>query len=67
LEPLQAAKWVHTWRYNTYVSEPITHDDLNALETKLLERIERTETTLLREFRKWAVSFETRFRVNEIL
>ena len=49
------------------MSEGITHDDLIALETRLLERIERTETTLLREFRKWAISFESRFRANEIL
>lgn len=40
---------------------------LDSLEEKLLERIEKTETTLLREFRKWAVSFESRFRANEIL
>jgi hypothetical protein len=44
-----------------------SHNDLNALETRLLERIENTETRLLREFRKWAVSFESRFRANEIL
>ncbi len=40
---------------------------LGTLEERLLERIEKTETTLLREFRKWAVSFESRFRANEIL
>ena len=33
----------------------------------LLERIEKTETTLLQEFRKWAISFRSRFRANEIL
>jgi hypothetical protein len=33
----------------------------------LLERIEKTETTLLKEFRKWAVSFESRFKANETL
>ena len=33
----------------------------------LLERIEKTETTLLREFRKKAVSFESRFCANEVL
>lgn len=41
--------------------------DLRESETRLLERIEKTETTLLREFRKWAVSFESRFRANETL
>jgi hypothetical protein len=46
---------------------PATRADLNALETRLLERIEGTETTLLREFRKWAISFESRFRANEAL
>jgi len=40
---------------------------LDAKGTELLERIERVETTLLREFRKWAVSFESRFRSNEVL
>jgi hypothetical protein len=49
------------------MGEGITRDDLNTLETRLLERIEKTETTLLREFRKWAVSFESRFRANEFL
>ncbi len=34
---------------------------------QLLERIEKTETTLLKEFRKWAVSFESRFKANEVL
>lgn len=40
---------------------------LDASPTELLERIERVETTLLREFRKWAVSFERRFGANEVL
>ena len=40
---------------------------LDASRTELLERIEKVETTLLREFRKWAVSFESRFRANEVL
>ena len=40
---------------------------LEATQEMLLERIEKTETTLLREFRKWAISFESRFRANEIL
>lgn len=50
---------------------PVTRADLAStmaeMETRLLERIEKTETTLLREFRKWAVSFESRFRANEVL
>ena len=45
----------------------VTKADLADLKEELLERIEKTETTLLREFRKWAVSFESRFRANEIL
>jgi hypothetical protein len=32
-------------------------------KTEILERIERTETTLLKEFRKWAVRIEVRGRV----
>ena len=47
--------------------EPVTKSDLNALELNLLERVEKTETTLLREFRKWAISFESRFRSTEVL
>ncbi|MFZ1137159.1 MAG: hypothetical protein WAN69_19580 [Candidatus Korobacteraceae bacterium] len=51
--------------------EPVTKADLQAAldakGTELLERIEKVETTLLREFRKWAVSFESRFRANEVL
>ncbi len=50
---------------------PVTKADLQAAldasRTELLERIEKVETTLLREFRKWAVSFESRFRANEVL
>lgn len=55
--------------------KPITRADLDsALKVQrdeivehLLERIEKTETTLLKEFRKWAVSFESRFKANEVL
>lgn len=46
---------------------PVRKADLEALQVTLLERIEKTETTLLREFRKWAISFESRFRSNEVL
>jgi hypothetical protein len=49
------------------MSDPATKDDLNALEIRMLERIEKVETTLLKEFRKWAISFESRFRANEVL
>ncbi|MBV8630377.1 MAG: hypothetical protein JOZ83_05600 [Silvibacterium sp.] len=33
----------------------------------MLEPIEKVEKTLLKELRKWAISFESRFRGNEIL
>ena len=33
----------------------------------VLERVEQVETKLLKEFRKWAISFESRFKANEIL
>ena len=49
------------------MSEPATKDDLNALEIRMLERIEKVETTLHKEFRKWAISFESSFRANEVL
>jgi hypothetical protein len=48
-------------------NNPATKADLEALETRLLERVEKTETNLLREFRKWAISFESRFKANEAL
>jgi len=35
--------------------------ELQEIRTELLESIKKVETTLLREFRKWAVSFESRF------
>jgi len=51
--------------------EPVTKAELQAAldasRTELLERIEKVETTLLRELRKWAVSFESCFRANEVL
>jgi hypothetical protein len=40
---------------------------LDAKATDLLERTEKVETTLLREFRKWAISFESPFRAHELL
>ena len=33
---------------------------------EMLERIERSETTLLKEFRKWAVRYEAIARVNAL-
>lgn len=48
-------------------NQPATKDDLQALEAHLLERVEKTETNLLREFRKWPISFESRFRAHEVL
>jgi len=44
----------------------VTKADLDALENRPLERLERSETTLLREFRKWAISFESRFKANQV-
>jgi hypothetical protein len=41
--------------------------EVDSLENRLLERLERSETNLLREFRKWALSFESRFRATEVL
>ena len=34
---------------------------------EMLERTEKVETTLLKEFRKWGISFESRFKSNEAL
>jgi len=41
---------------------PLTKADLVAVEERLLERIEKSETNLLKAFRNWAVRFETRFQ-----
>ena len=34
---------------------------------ELIERLDKFENTVLREFRVWGVYFESRFRANEIL
>jgi hypothetical protein len=44
-----------------------TKADLTDVKTELLERLEKVETTLLKEFHKWAQITETRIRVNETL
>ena len=48
-----------------------TRGDLLALESRLKEYtselIEHMETKLLKEFRKWAISFESKFKANEAL
>ena len=46
---------------------PVTEANLEAPGDRAVERLEKMETTLLREFRKWAIGFESRFRANEIL
>jgi hypothetical protein len=45
----------------------VTKANLDALENRLLKRLEKSETTLLPEFRKWAISFESRFKANQVL
>ena len=45
-------------RYNKAMSQP---------GVRVLERLDKLETTLFKEFRKWAISFESRFRANEVL
>ncbi len=47
--------------------ELATKADLADVKTELLERLENVETTLLKEFHKWAQITETRIRVNEML
>ena len=61
---------------------PVTRSELKAelqsLETRfqehtervrleVLERTEKVETTLLKEFRKWGISFESRFKATDAL
>jgi hypothetical protein len=40
--------------------------ELAALEEAILERVERVETTLLREFRKWSMRIEASLKVDHI-
>jgi hypothetical protein len=49
-----------------YVTKAELAAELAATELRLLERMEKVETTLLSEFRKWARSFESRTRVTEL-
>jgi len=41
--------------------------ELGALEERVLERMEKVETNLLRAFRNWATTAETKLKVNDIL
>jgi len=43
-----------------------TKAEAAATQLRLLERLDKLETTLVKEFRKWARSFESRVRVNEL-
>jgi hypothetical protein len=45
----------------------VTKDDVDALRVELLERIEKTETTLLKEFHKYAQASETRTGILELM
>jgi hypothetical protein len=50
-----------TLSYSQQENEMDHHEikaELEALETRMLERLERIETTLLKEFRKWAVPID---------
>jgi hypothetical protein len=53
----------------TNENAPATKADLNAglgsLRLEMLERIEHVETTLLKEFRKWAVRNDSTLRVHD--
>jgi hypothetical protein len=42
-------------------------EHIERLHMESLERTEKVETTLLKEFRKWAISFESRFKANDAL
>lgn len=43
----------------------VTKSDLEAVRVEMLERIEHVETTLLKEFRKWAAPIEANTRINK--
>ena len=40
---------------------------LDAIKLELIERDEAVDTKLLKEFRKWAVSFKSKVKANEVL
>jgi exonuclease VII small subunit len=42
-----------------------TKKHLDAMEMRLLERLERSETNLLKAFRKWAAPIDANLRVNK--
>jgi hypothetical protein len=42
------------------------HEQLEQQKFEMLERVERVETTLLKEFRKWAVRLETGVKVHDL-
>ncbi len=44
-----------------------TKADLVEVETRVLGRLEKVETTLLKEFHKWAQIAEMRIRTTEVL
>ena len=48
-------------------SNAATKADLEVLGMRMLGRLEKSETTLLKEFRKWAISFESKFRASDAL
>ncbi len=43
-----------------------TKEDLTQLRIEMLERMEQMETTLLKEFCKWAVPNSARLKVHEV-
>ena len=45
---------------NDYVTRDVLKQSLEASELRMLERLEKMETTLLKEFRKWAVRIEAK-------
>ena len=57
------------------MAEPVTKQQMDEalglmkeeLRNELLERIEKSETTLLMEFRKWAVRIESPLRATQVL
>jgi hypothetical protein len=42
------------------------HEQLEQQKFEMLERVEKVETTLLNEFRKWAVRLETHVKVHDL-
>ncbi len=50
-----------------YVTKQEMDEAITSAKMELIERIEKSETTLLKEFRKWAVRIESPLKATQVL